>query len=126
MFIPPYILCQLLLCPLSCGGFKFYQSFTTTSGKMQCSTPDLLSLIFLNSMWFVTNGSYDSNAKLMAPWLDTKLVLLQMDFINVSICSITLYGLKQALCAWYQALRSFSLDFGFTNSKFDSYLLVIN
>lgn len=40
------------------------------------------------------------------------------------VCKLhkALYGLKQAPRAWYQALRDFLLDFGFTNAKFDTSL----
>lgn len=40
------------------------------------------------------------------------------------VCKLkkALYGLKQAPCAWYLALKSFMLNYGFKNSAFDTSL----
>lgn len=42
------------------------------------------------------------------------------------VCKLqkALYGLKQAPRAWFQALREFLLDFGFTNAKSDTSLFI--
>ena len=128
------------------GTVDWFKACLVAKGFNQCSSVDyieafsfvikLITIRLILSLALSNNWplkQIDINNTFLHGQLIEQVFMQQpSDFIDQSyphhVCSLqkSIYGLKQGLRAWYNALRSDLLELGLFNSKFDSSLFIFN